>query len=316
MVQDALGSKNEIIMGTSVYIPFLLALLVLVQAAPEKVMFGEPAPIAAEGRQDPEAATETTAKSSRKARVFTFPGSSQDSRTHQPLYVIPHTEDRFASAASGGGEDDENRLLSLLPTFGNDGMQVGLDFKLPFFSIPYGKMFSALSSPSSFFPGQSGLQSFGSTNLLGSGNSGLATAAAMAVTAALLYPKVSGMLGLGGKGVFRDGQGSDDFLHNMNSVLSQFNIDGEACMKVALCSLGNARRSKPRGRDSSRGTTTPADVVEDILNLPSVKGMLNKGGLVQARDFGGSGGDCGYFDGQGKCPVAAKTFTDFLAKLG
>lgn len=98
---------------------------------------------------------------------------------------------------------------------------MGLDFKLPFFSIPYGKMLSAFSSPSiggSLFGGNSpfgssvGASGFGSSpasgltsNLLGSG-SGLATAAALAVTAGLLYPKVTGLF-TGQKDLsFRDGK--------------------------------------------------------------------------------------------------------------
>lgn len=63
------------------------------------------------------------------------------------------------------------------------------------------------------------------------------------------------------------GAGADDFFHNMNSVLNQFNIDGEACMKMALCSLGNTRRhTRTRARDpSGASSTTYADVVEDVL---------------------------------------------------
>ncbi|KFM71909.1 hypothetical protein X975_05172, partial [Stegodyphus mimosarum] len=321
-------------MGTIVFIPILLTFLINPAfSAPEKVLFGEPTPIGAEARQLPaaDAAKDTTPKDGRKGRVFTFPASQQqDSRTHQPAYVIssPHyeaTEDRFSASASSIA--DENRLLSLLPTFGSDGMQVGLDFKLPFFSIPYAKMFSALTAPSvggGLFGSGSSYGSTGSgtssltSNLLGSGSglsSGMATMAAMAVTAALLYPKVSNIFSLDGKGVFRDGNGADDFFQNMNSVLNQFNIDGEACMKVALCSLGNAKRhhQRTRGRDAS---TTPADVLEDILNLPAVKSLLLKGGLVQARDFGGTGGDCEYYNSQSKCPIGSETFQKMLSSLG
>lgn len=52
------------------------------------------------------------------------------------------------------------------------------------------------------------------------------------------------------------------------------------------------------------------------FSLPYVKNMINKGGLVQARDFGGAGGDCDYFNAQKKCPVAAETFTKALSSLG
>lgn len=52
------------------------------------------------------------------------------------------------------------------------------------------------------------------------------------------------------------------------------------------------------------------------FSLPYVKNMINKGGLVQARDFGGAGGDCDYFNAQKKCPVAADTFTKALSSLG
>ncbi|GIX75877.1 hypothetical protein CDAR_480551 [Caerostris darwini] len=315
-----------------------ILLIALIQCAfsAEKVLFGQPAPIAAEGRQIPasDAAKDITPKDGRKARVFTFPGSTQnqDSRTHQPAYVIssPYesTEDRFGGQGSSALAD-ENRLLSLLPTFGDNGMQVGLDFKLPFFSIPYAKMFSALSAPSiggglgSLFGSGAGYGSPSAatsslaSNLLGSGggaSSTVATMAAMAVTAALLYPKVTNLFSLDGKGVFRDGGNPDDFFQNVNSVLNQFNIDGESCMKVALCSLGNAKRQHTRrGRDT---TSTLADVVEDVLNLPAVKKLMNKGGLVQARDFGGSGGDCDYFNSQSKCPIAAQTFKNMLSSLG
>ncbi|XP_015905595.3 uncharacterized protein [Parasteatoda tepidariorum] len=316
------------------YILSLISLAVLHTAfSEEKVLFGEPTPIGAEGRQSSsvDAAKEITPKDGRKGRVFTFPGSSQqqDPRTHQPAYVISspyeETQDRFSQASSAASAIDENRLLSLLPTFGSDGMQVGLDFKLPFFSVPYAKMFSALASPSigsGLFGnglGFGGSPSISTgtiaSNLLGTGSgSGLATMAAMAVTAALLYPKVSNIFSLNSN-TFRDGGGADDFFHNVNSVLNQFNIDGESCMKMALCSLGNTKRYQQRtsGRD---GTTTPADVVEDIINLPVVKKWLVKGALTQARDFGGSGGDCEYFNEQNKCPVAAATITKMLSSLG
>ncbi|GBM44992.1 hypothetical protein AVEN_173997-1, partial [Araneus ventricosus] len=116
---------------------------------------------------------------------------------------------------------------------------------------PYGSPSAAASSLTS--------------NVLGSGSgisSTVATVAAMAVTAAMLYPKVTGLFS-GDGNTFRDGGNADDFFQNVNSVLNQFNIDGEACMKVALCSLGNAKRQHTRrGRDT---TSTLSDVVEDVL---------------------------------------------------
>ncbi|GFW93457.1 uncharacterized protein TNCV_46601 [Trichonephila clavipes] len=321
-------------MGTLIFTQIFILASIHSAFSAEKVLFGQPSPINAEARQAPavDAAKEITPKDGRKARVFTFPGASQqqDSRTHQPAYVIssPYesTEDRFGQGSSG--LTDENRLLSLLPTFGDNGMQVGLDFKLPFFSIPYAKMFSALAAPSiggglgNLFGSNSGYgatpnvaASSLSSNILGPGTSStVATMAAMAVTAALLYPKVTSLFSVDGKGVFRDGGGADDFFHNVNSVLNQFNIDGESCMKVALCSLGNAKRQHTRrGRDT---TSSLSDVVEDVLNLPVVKKFMNKGGLVQARDFGGSGGDCDYFNSQNKCPIGAETFQKMLSSLG
>lgn len=78
-------------------------------------------------------------------------------------------------------------------------------------------MFSALSSPSltgSLFGGNSPYGSTAasalSSNLLGSGSgltsSSMATAAALAVTAALLYPKVTGLFTDGKTLSFRDGK--------------------------------------------------------------------------------------------------------------
>ncbi|KAG8188345.1 hypothetical protein JTE90_026962 [Oedothorax gibbosus] len=332
-------------MGTSILLPIIFAIFAINSvASQEKVLFGQPSSISAEARQSPasDAAKDTVAKdggSGRKARVFTFPGSSnqqqQDPRTHQPSYVIsspyeagsPYetTEDRFAAAAAS--QDENNRLLSFLPTFGDNGMQVGLDFKLPFFQIPYAKMFSGgglgglfTNRYGSSLPAASATSSLGhsalGSSLLGSSSSSLATMAAMAATAAMLYPKVSNMFSLDGKGVFRDGGSTDDFLHNMNSVLGQFNIDGESCLKVALCSLGNAKqRQHTRGRNA-QGTSTPADVVDNILNLPQVKKFMSKGSLTQARDFGGSGGDCDYFNDNSKCPVSAQTFQNMFSSLG
>lgn len=107
----------------------LFSVLICSTLAAEKVLFGEPAPISAEGRQtvDSDAAKDVKPKSGRQSRVFTFPGSQQqDSRTHQPAYVISspfETDERFSHAATSG-EQDENRLLSLLPSFGENGMQV------------------------------------------------------------------------------------------------------------------------------------------------------------------------------------------------
>lgn len=127
-------------MGTLMYLPVLLAALVCSGMAAEKVLFGEPAPISAEGRQataDADSARDTKAKNGgRQARVFVFPdskpGSQQDSRTHQPAYVISspyETNERYspsaaAAVAAAEAADNENRLLSFLPSFGNDGMQV------------------------------------------------------------------------------------------------------------------------------------------------------------------------------------------------
>ncbi|GFT69978.1 uncharacterized protein NPIL_333011 [Nephila pilipes] len=117
-------------MGTLVFIQIFILAFIHSAFSAEKVLFGQPSPISAEARQSPatDAAKEITPKDGRKARVFTFPGASQqqDSRTHQPAYVIssPYesTEDRFGQGTSG--VTDENRLLSLLPTFGDNGMQV------------------------------------------------------------------------------------------------------------------------------------------------------------------------------------------------
>lgn len=111
------------------FLVYLLVALACSAMAAEKVMFGEPSPIAAEGRKQADGDSGKDAKpkvSGRQSRVLVFPGSQQDSRTHQPAYVVSspyETDERFSQAGSSGLED-ENRLLSLLPGFGDSGMQV------------------------------------------------------------------------------------------------------------------------------------------------------------------------------------------------
>lgn len=118
-------------MGKSMLLAILLATFLCSTFAAEKVLFGEPAPIAAEGRKAPDsdAAKETTEKSGRQSRVLLFPGNKQDSRTHQNGYLIssPYdTDERYnqAAAAAVAAAEDENRLLNFLPSFGENGMQV------------------------------------------------------------------------------------------------------------------------------------------------------------------------------------------------
>lgn len=120
-------------MTSSWLLPILLFTFVCFAMGAEKVLFGEPAPIAAEGRQTPDAdaAKDIKEKNGRQSRVFVFPGSKPDSRTHQPAYVVSpyETDERYsqaaaAAAAAASNIEDENRLLSLLPSFGGNGMQV------------------------------------------------------------------------------------------------------------------------------------------------------------------------------------------------
>ncbi|GIY13633.1 hypothetical protein CEXT_768011 [Caerostris extrusa] len=242
------------------------------------------------------------------------------------------SEDRGSSALA-----DENRLLSLLPTFGDNGMQVGLDFKLPFFSIPLCQdVLSALSAPSiggglgslfgsgvgAGYGSPSAATSSLASNLLGSGSgasSTVATMAAMAVTAALLYPKVTNLFSLDGKGVFRDGKSYSAIIKDNRwqpgRLLPEREQRAEPVQhrRRIMHESGAVLPGKRQTTAHSEGVGTPP---LPLPTLPAVKKLMNKGGLVQARDFGGSGGDCDYFNSQSKCPIAAQTFKNMLSSLG
>ncbi|GIY13635.1 hypothetical protein CEXT_768021 [Caerostris extrusa] len=60
--------------GQASFNPYLTRALIQCAISAEKVLFGQPAPIAAEGRQiaASDAAKDITPKDGRKARVFTF----------------------------------------------------------------------------------------------------------------------------------------------------------------------------------------------------------------------------------------------------
>ncbi|XP_023214721.1 uncharacterized protein LOC111617669 [Centruroides sculpturatus] len=271
-------------------------MIVIGQAAPKSLLFSNSKHVV----------DEVVNKTEKRARQFTFP----DDSTSQGTFIHNGQEYEIQTSQVTGRYPDAltesgNRRLSILPLL--KGMQVGLDFRMPFFNIPFGNLLS-LTRPSD-----------SSSNLLGFGldRRALSSLAAIIVTSLLFFPKVLGAIGFGSenKELFRENGQTDDYLvKNVNKVLSDFNIDGDSCIQTALCTIGTAQRQRQKTR--STGTTTHIDVIETLLNLSSVKDTLNKTGWRQAREYGFNDGDCDTYNPYNKCPLKATDWSHLLTNVG
>lgn len=55
----------------------------------------------------------------------------------------------------------------------------------------------------------------------------------------------------------------DDIATNVNKILGQYNIDTNACLNMAMCSIGRTSATKAEGR--SNAALTPLDIIDTVL---------------------------------------------------
>ncbi|XP_077550589.1 uncharacterized protein LOC144163711 [Haemaphysalis longicornis] len=146
--------------------------------------------------------------------------------------------------------------------------------------------------------------------------------------AALLYwfPGTLGHVGLvpgwlgGGNQTDEDSVGA-----RFEAVLRRYNVDPDACLKVAMCSVGRvgASSSFPSSEGASsaqahgkqRRQAGPVEVFDSMLSLTFMDEVLLSRSLRTARQLGEAGGDCDAFNRAGKCPFNAAAWKVRLSAI-
>ncbi|XP_077550704.1 uncharacterized protein LOC144163919 [Haemaphysalis longicornis] len=108
------------------------------------------------------------------------------------------------------------------------------------------------------------------------------------------------------------------------AVLRRYNVDPDACLKVAMCSVGRLGASTS---SSSEGTSSaqahgkqrrqagPVEVFDSMLSLTFMDEVLLSRSLRTARQLGEAGGDCDAFNRAGKCPFNAAAWKVLLSAI-
>ncbi|KAK8756232.1 hypothetical protein V5799_001064 [Amblyomma americanum] len=110
----------------------------------------------------------------------------------------------------------------------------------------------------------------------------------------------------------------DSVATRFESVLRRYNIDPDACLKVAMCSVGRLGASAdadagPQGKQ--RRQAGPVEVLDSMLSLTLMDEVLLSRGLRSARQVGEAGGDCDAFNRGGKCPFNAAAWKVLLSTI-
>ncbi|XP_064486183.1 uncharacterized protein LOC135398729 [Ornithodoros turicata] len=110
-------------------------------------------------------------------------------------------------------------------------------------------------------------------------------------------------------GIYAGGDNSTDVISRFDSILRRYNIDSDACMKVALCSVGRISGDMFERR-------SPIQVFDTMLSLTYMDEVLLNQGLRRARQVGEQGGDCdASFNKGGKCPFNAAAWKVLLTTI-
>ncbi|KAL3212195.1 hypothetical protein MRX96_036151 [Rhipicephalus microplus] len=99
-----------------------------------------------------------------------------------------------------------------------------------------------------------------------------------------------------------------------DAVLKRYNMDPDACLKVAMCSVG--RLGADAGdRNKQRRQAGPVKLLDTMLSLPFMDEVLLSHGLRSARQMGEAGGDCDALNRGGRCPFNAAAWRVLLSTI-
>ncbi|CAN8009597.1 unnamed protein product [Ixodes pacificus] len=113
----------------------------------------------------------------------------------------------------------------------------------------------------------------------------------------------------------------DSIMAQFDSILRRYNVDSDACLKVAMCSVGRLGGGEAAADQSSssakkeRRQAGPIEVFDSMLSLTFMDEVLLSKGLRSARQVGEAGGDCDSFNKGDRCPFNAAAWKVLLATL-
>ncbi|XP_077550588.1 uncharacterized protein LOC144163710 [Haemaphysalis longicornis] len=108
------------------------------------------------------------------------------------------------------------------------------------------------------------------------------------------------------------------------AVLRRYNVDPDACLKVAMCSVGRVGASSSASSEGAssaqahgkqRRQAGPVEVFDSMLSLTFMDEVLLSRSLRTARQLGEAGGDCDAFNRAGKCPFNAAAWKVLLSAI-
>ncbi|KAL1422150.1 hypothetical protein MTO96_022413 [Rhipicephalus appendiculatus] len=106
----------------------------------------------------------------------------------------------------------------------------------------------------------------------------------------------------------------DSVSARLDAVLKRYNVDPDACLRVAMCSVG--RLGADAGdQNKQRRQAGPVEVLDSMLSLTFMDEVLLSRSLRSARQVGGAGGDCDDLNRGGRCPFNAAAWRVLLSTL-
>ncbi|CAN7946856.1 unnamed protein product [Ixodes hexagonus] len=103
-----------------------------------------------------------------------------------------------------------------------------------------------------------------------------------------------------------------------DSILRRYDVDSDACLKVAMCSVGRLGGGAAATQSTSkkeRRQAGPIEVFDSMLSLTFMDEVLLSKGLRSARQVGEAGGDCDSFNKGHRCPFNAAAWKVLLSTL-
>ncbi|XP_049527593.1 uncharacterized protein LOC119458498 [Dermacentor silvarum] len=108
----------------------------------------------------------------------------------------------------------------------------------------------------------------------------------------------------------------DSVSARFDAVLKRYNVDPDACLKVAMCSVGRLGADRGDGVQSKqRRQAGPVEVLDSMLSLTFMDEVLLSRSLRSARQVGEAGGDCDAFNHGGRCPFNAAAWRVLLSTI-
>ncbi|XP_049276333.1 uncharacterized protein LOC119375652 isoform X2 [Rhipicephalus sanguineus] len=108
----------------------------------------------------------------------------------------------------------------------------------------------------------------------------------------------------------------DSVSARFDAVLKRYNVDPDACLKVAMCSVGRLGADAGDGhQNKQRRQAGPVEVLDSMLSLTFMDEVLLSRSLRSARQVGEAGGDCDSFNRGGRCPFNAAAWRVLLSTI-